>query len=74
MSRRLHIMLTDDQYMFLKRASEHTSLSIAELIRRAVDEKYPASREMRFGREFTLALWRRPKTATGGRRSGIRLD
>ena len=60
MSRRLHIMLTDEQYVFLTRASERTSLSIGELIRRALDEKYPASRELRFGREFTLALWRRP--------------
>ena len=74
LSRRLHIMITDEQYCFLARASERTSLSIGELIRRAVDEKYPASRESRLGREFTLALWRRPKLPENGRRSGVRLD
>ena len=74
MTRRLHIMLTDDQYAFLTRASERTSLSVAELIRRAVDEKYPATRESRLGGEFTLALWRRPTRPERGRRSGIRLD
>jgi hypothetical protein len=68
-------MLTDEQYAFLTRASERTSLSVGELIRRALDEKYPASRELRFGREFTLALWRRPRNhPERGRRSGFRLD
>jgi hypothetical protein len=74
MSRRLHIMLTDDQYAFLTRASERTSLSIGELIRRAIDEKYPVTRESRLGREFTLALWRRPTRPERGRRSGFPLD
>ena len=67
-------MITDEQYSFLTRASERTSLSIGELIRRAVDEKYPASRGTRLGREFTLALWRRPKHPEYGRRSGVRLN
>jgi hypothetical protein len=67
-------MLTDDQYSFLVGASERTSLSIDELIRRAVDEKYPASRGSRLGHEFTLALWRRPRHPEPGRRSGFRLD
>ena len=74
MSRRLHIMITDDQYAYLTGASERTSLSIGELIRRALDEKYPASGEMRRSREFTFALWRRPRGAERGRRSGFRLD
>jgi hypothetical protein len=74
MSRRLHIMLTDDQYAFLTRASQRTSLSIGELIRRAVDEKYPVNRESRLRGEFTLAVWRRPKTPEQGRRSGVPLD
>jgi hypothetical protein len=67
-------MLTDEQYAFLTRASERTSLSIGELIRRAVDEKYPVTRESHLGREFTLALWRRPTHPERGRRSGFRLD
>jgi len=74
MSRRFHITLSDGQYDYLTRASERTSLSVAELIRRAVDEKYPASRELRQGREFTFALWRRPPGPAEARRSGIRLS
>ena len=43
MSRRFHVTLSDDQYAYLSLASERTSLSVAELVRRAIDEKYPAS-------------------------------
>jgi hypothetical protein len=67
-------MITDEQYAYLTRASERTSLSVGELIRRAVDEKYAVARAPRLGREFTLALWRRPNDAGRGRRSGFRLD
>jgi hypothetical protein len=73
MSRRFQITLSDGQYDYLTRASERTSLSVAELIRRAVDEKYPASRELRHGREFMFALWRRTPGVGDARRSGIRL-
>jgi len=74
MSRRFQITLTDDQYAYLTRASERTSLSVAELIRRALDEKYPAHRAFRPGRELTLSVWRRPTAADKNRRSGLRLD
>jgi len=74
MSRRFQIMLTDEQYAYLTRASERTSLSVAELIRRALDEKYPASGAFRPGREFTLSVWRRPTASEASRRSGLRLD
>jgi hypothetical protein len=74
MSRRLQITLTDEQYAYLTRASERTSLSVAELIRRALDEKYPASGTFRPGREFTLSVWRRPSASKPSRRSGLRLD
>ncbi len=73
MSRRLHITLTDEQYDYLNHASERTSLSVAELIRRAIDEKYPASSGTASRREFTVAVWRRPGAGGQGRRSGIRL-
>jgi hypothetical protein len=74
MSRRVHLTLSDQQHDFLVRASERTSLSVAELVRRAIDEKYPGSAAAPNGREFTLALWRRPAVPNSGRRSGIRLD
>jgi hypothetical protein len=67
-------MITEEQHAFLTRASQRTSLSVAELIRRAVDEKYRLSREPRLGPELTLAIWRRPRSPEQGRRSGIRLD
>jgi hypothetical protein len=74
MSRRFQLTLTDAQYAYLTRASERTSLSVAELIRRALDEKYPANGGFRPGREFTLSVWRRPSAWEQNRRSGLRLD
>jgi hypothetical protein len=73
MSRRFQITLTESQYEFLRRASESTSLSVAELVRRAIDEKYPAGKTLS-RREFTVAVWRRPPAPATGRRSGVRLD
>lgn len=40
MSRRTQITLTDDQYERLRAESERTGVSLAELIRRAVDRSY----------------------------------
>ena len=74
MSRRLHLTLTDAQYAYLSTASERTSISVAELVRRALDEKYPASRPRRTAvDELTVAVWRHPER-TSGRRRGARLD
>ena len=74
MSRRLNITITDSQYDYLTRASESTSLSVAELIRRALDARYPASATGATSRnEFTIAVWR-PLTTRVGRRGGLRLD
>ena len=76
MSRRFHITLGESQYDYLSRASERTSISMAELIRRALDEKYPVSRAISSDNEFTIAVWRRPRAADGtsGRRSGMALE
>jgi Ribbon-helix-helix domain len=76
MSRRFHITLGESQYDYLSRASERTSISMAELIRRALDEKYPASHAIPSEDEFTIAVWRRPerRAGTNGRRAGTALD
>jgi hypothetical protein len=75
MSQRFHITLSDPQFIYLSRASERTSLSIAELIRRAVEDKYHPSGSARRSRtEFTVAVWRRPLDDGPGRRGGVRLE
>ena len=43
MGHRTQITLTEPQYAILKRESELTGLSLAELVRRAVDDRYPRS-------------------------------
>jgi hypothetical protein len=69
MSRRTHIMLSDPQYAFLVHESDRTGLSLAELIRRAVDSMYrPYDRPQVGGFEFSLGVWRRPDAAVVGRR------
>jgi hypothetical protein len=40
MSRRLHITLSEDQYAFLNEEANRSSLSVAELVRRALDTTY----------------------------------
>ena len=75
MSQRFHITLSDEQFVYLSRAAERTSLSVAELIRRAVEDKYhPSGRAGRSISEFTVAVWRRPVDSTRDRRRGISLD
>ena len=67
--RRTHLMLTDRQHAFLRGESARTGLSMAELIRRAVDSVYrPHSRERVPGLELSVGLWRRPDAAVIGRR------
>jgi hypothetical protein len=43
MARRTQITLTDDQYEQLKRESERTGASLAELVRRALAQAYGGS-------------------------------
>jgi len=75
MSQRFHITLSDPQFVYLSLASERTSLSIAELIRRAVEDKYhPSGNGRRSHSEFTVAVWRRPLEGGPGRRAGVRLE
>ncbi|HWL34179.1 MAG TPA: hypothetical protein VNP89_11305 [Gaiellaceae bacterium] len=70
MSRRTQITLTDRQHDFLLDESIRTSLSLAELVRRAVDRTYrPESRPTVRGIELSVGLWRKPDAAIVGRRT-----
>jgi hypothetical protein len=69
MNRRTHIMLTDRQHAFLRNEAERTGLSLAELVRRAVDAVYrPHARPRVPGLEVSVGIWRRPDAAVIGRR------
>ena len=70
MSRRFTLTLTDHQYDWLSEESRQTSIAVAELIRRAIDDKFPGRPERRFGvHELAVRVQRR---ANAGRRPGVR--
>jgi len=72
MSRRFNLILEEEQYAFLTTESTRQSVSVAELIRRAVDRTYELRKDDRTdGFELSLGLWRRPDAAIVGRRSGV---
>jgi hypothetical protein len=69
MGRRTHVTLTDRQHAFLQDESSRTGLSMAELVRRAIDHTYrPHSRPRLRGFEVSMGLWDRPPAAIAGRR------
>jgi hypothetical protein len=69
MSQRTQITLTDRQHAFLVDEAERSGLSLAELVRRAVDGTYrPYGRPTVGGFEVSVGLWRRPDAAVVGRR------
>ena len=69
MSRRSQIVLTDRQLAFLLDESARTGLSLAELVRRAIDTVYrPHGRDRLPGVALSVAVWRRPDAAVAGRR------
>ncbi len=69
MSRRTQITLSDRQHSFLLSESDRTGLSLAELVRRAVDKTYrPNVRQRVDGVELSVGFWRRPDAAVVGRR------
>jgi hypothetical protein len=71
MSRRFHITLTDVQYDWLSEESRRSSVSVAELIRRAIDDKTPSGFQQRLlNHELLVRLQRRH---AAGRRPGIRI-
>ncbi len=74
MSRRMHIQVSERQHAFLNGEADRTGLSVAELVRRAVDRVYrPGVRPTTGGVELSVGVWRRPDAAIAGRRPGIRL-
>jgi hypothetical protein len=74
MSRKTQLTLTDRQHAYLVGESIRTGLSMAELIRRAIDKVYrPELRPKIPGYELSLGLWKRPDAAVVGRRRERRL-
>jgi hypothetical protein len=70
---RFHVMLEQRQHDYLSGEAERMSVSVAELIRRAIDHTYGLSSTPRAdGVELSVAIWRRPDAAVIGRRPGIR--
>jgi hypothetical protein len=69
MSRKTQITLEDGQHELLKAEAAVAGVSMAELIRRAIDHTYlPWVRPKVNGYELSLGLWRRPDAAVVGRR------
>jgi hypothetical protein len=67
-------MLSDRQHAFLHEESQRTGLSVAELVRRAVDAAYrPHVRPRLRGLELSFGVWRRPDATVSGRRPIRRL-
>jgi len=73
-SRKTQLTLTDRQHAYLLGESIRTGLSMAELIRRAIDRIYrPEQRPRIPGYELSLGIWQRPDAAVIGRRRTRRL-
>ena len=73
MSRKTNLTLSDDQHDFLLTESFRSGLSMAELVRRAIDATYrPGARPTIKGYEFTMGLVKRPNAAVIGRQTGRR--
>ena len=74
MPTRFHVLLEDHQYRYLTEESGRLSVSVAELIRRAIDSTFSLEPTRRTpGIEISFGVWRRPDAAVAGRRPGIRL-
>jgi hypothetical protein len=73
MSRRFNFYLEDAQYDVLTAESVRSSISVAELIRRAIDQVFELDSSRRTsGLELSVGVWKRPDAAVVGRRSGVR--
>ncbi|HZS25349.1 MAG TPA: hypothetical protein VFA30_10230 [Gaiellaceae bacterium] len=74
MSRKTQLTLTDRQHLFLTTEAYRTGLSMAELVRRAVDQVYrPEAKPRVQGVEVSLGIWKRPDATVVGRRVNRRL-
>jgi hypothetical protein len=68
-SRKTQITLTDEQHAYLLAEADVSGLSMAELIRRAVDHVYrPWVRPRVSGWDVNFGVFRRPDAAVIGRR------
>jgi hypothetical protein len=68
-SRKTQITLEDKQHELLKAEAAIAGVSMAELIRRAVDRVYrPWTRPTVRGYEVNFGVWKRPDAAVIGRR------
>lgn len=62
--------LRDEQHAFLVAESHRTGLSVAELVRRAIDGAYrPEERPRVRGFDVSFGVWRAPDAAVVGRRA-----
>jgi hypothetical protein len=69
MAMAIHVHVTEDQRAFLLNESARSGLSMAELVRRALDATYPLeARQHVGGFEVNVGLWRRLDAAVTGRR------
>ena len=69
MARRTQITLTDRQHALLLDEAFRSGLSMAELVRRAVDSVYrPNLRPTVRGVELSLGVWRKPDAGVVARR------
>jgi hypothetical protein len=68
MSRKTQITLTDRQHRLLLEESVRSSVSMAELVRRAIDSTYrPKLRPVVRGFQLNIGLLRQPDAAIVGR-------
>jgi hypothetical protein len=69
MAMAIHVHVTDAQRAFLLNESARSGLSMAELVRRALDATYPLPQRQHVGGfELNVGLWRRLDAAVTGRR------
>jgi hypothetical protein len=71
MSQKITCVVDDATYDFLKRESERTSVSMSELVRRALDKIYRLRGRRTTGIEVYFGIWRR---RIFGRRAGVAFD
>ena len=71
--RKTQVTLRDDQYERLRREAKRSGLSMAELVRRAVDLCYGDGPTSVKGFEVSLGMWKSPDAGAVGRRERSRL-
>ena len=71
---RIHIQISEKMYRRLTTIANRTGLSVAELIRRAIERVYwPADLPKMKGFEISVGIWKRPDASIVGRRPGLKI-